>query len=205
MKELSAAAIGQYVDSVIDGVNVTQVEVDGRTGAALRGNKVLIKWGPDSPPGSFSRQKFLVRAVKWGKRKLEKKSVRVEERKEWTRIIINGYSVYDVEGKEEVAKIMAQIERDVRPIVDHFNIRYSVMKESVAEGSLGYNRGAGDVISLNVRQKADTSQFRKYSAIMATMIHELAHVRHMNHGRQFQEFEIELMNWARTNGIYRPF
>jgi hypothetical protein len=204
-KELVSAAMGLYVDSVIDGVNVTQVDVDGRSSASIRGNKLLIKWGPDAPVGSYTRDHYLPKWVRWAKRKLEKKSERVEQKKEWERTIVNGYSVYNLDGKEEVARHMAQIERDVQPIVQHFGLRYNALKESVAEGSLGFNRGGGSVIPLNLRQKANPMLLRKYSAVMATMIHELAHVRHMNHGSQFQALEIEIMQWARDKGIYKPF
>jgi len=205
-KELVSAAVGPYVDSIVDGIKVTQVDVDGfRSSASIRGNKLLIKWGQDAPTGSYVRERYLPKWVKWAKRKLESKAVRIEQRQEWMRTVLNGYSVYDVEGKEQAARILAEIDRDVKPIVEHFRIPYNALKESIAEQSLGFNRGAGGIISLNVRQKADPMAFRKYSAVMATMIHELAHVRHMNHGPMFRQFEMELMAWAREKGIYRPF
>ncbi len=99
--------------------------------------------------------------------------------------------------------MLATIERDIKPILREFGLSYQTMKESVAEGSLGFNRG-GRTIALNIRQKRDPMKLRKYSAIMSTMIHELAHLRHMNHGPGFKAFEAELKAWARSRNIYQP-
>jgi len=200
---LGAKAIGPYEDSEIDGIKVTQVTTDSnRSKAKIQGNKLLILWGLDANP--YVKQKYLPKWVRWGKKHLEGKQNRIEQRKEWTRTIINGYSVYDVEGKEEVAAIMGRVERDVAPLAKAFNLRFKTMKESVAEGSLGFNRGGGGVIALNVRQKKDPMKLRKYSAIMRTMIHEMAHIRFMNHRREFHDFDQELLAWAREHNVYRP-
>jgi len=199
----TAKAIGPYEDSVIDGIKVTQVNTDNRRSKAkIKGNKLLILWGMDAD--NYVKQKYLPKWVRWGKKHLEGKKQRVEQRKDWTRTVINGYSVYDVEGKEEVAAIMGRIERDVKPLAKEFGLRWKKMKESVAEGSLGFNRGGGGVIALNVRQKKNPMKLRKYSAVMRTMIHEMAHIRFMNHRREFHDFDRELLDWARKHNIYRP-
>lgn len=63
--ERIAAAVGPYVDSEIDGVRVTQVDVDGlRSNASIRGNKLLVKWGKDAPPGSWTREHYLPKWVR---------------------------------------------------------------------------------------------------------------------------------------------
>jgi hypothetical protein len=201
-----AGAIGPYTDSIIDGLKVTQVNTDNRRSSArLKGNGLLIKWGQDAPDGGSMRRTYLPKWVKWAQRQVGKKQDRIKKRKDenWTRTIIDRFSVYDVEGKEEVAAILGKLKRDVQPILKAFALRFQTIKESVAEGSLGFNRGR-HTIALNVRGKANPMKLRKYSAIMRTMIHELAHLRHMNHGRQFQDFDAELLLWARENGIYRP-
>jgi hypothetical protein len=195
---------GHYVDSVVDGLSVTQVQTDNsRSKATIRGNKLLIKWGLDAPDGGYVRARYLPRWVKWARRKIVTKKDRVEQKKEWMRTVIDGYSVYDVDGKDQVAAILSKIEKDVRPVVREFGLSYSTLKESVAEGSLGFNRGAR-IIALSVRQKRFPMKLRKYSAVMRTMLHEMAHIRHMNHGPQFKMFEIELVEWARKHGVYSP-
>ena len=199
---IAAGATGPYEDSVVDGMKVTQVTTDNtRSSVRLRGNGILIKWGLDATP-ALKRQ-YLPKWVRWGQRQLSKKQDRIETKKEWTRTVVNGYSVYDLDSKEEVAGMLATIERDIKPILREFGLSYQTMKESVAEGSLGFNRG-GRTIALNIRQKRDPMKLRKYSAIMSTMIHELAHLRHMNHGPGFKAFEAELKAWARSRNIYQP-
>jgi hypothetical protein len=37
-----------------------------------------------------------------------------------------------------------------------------------------------------------------------TLCHELAHLRHFNHGPRFKAFYFHLLDWARVEGIYRP-
>ena len=200
---LKATAIGPYEDSIIDGLKVTQVETDNRrSNASIRGNRLLVKWGQDSR--MFNKATQLAKWVRWANRKLGQKKERVQQKKEWTRTKVAGYSVYDLEGKEQVAAMMAKIQRDVKPLLREFGLRFQTIKESVAEGSLGFNRGAGRIIALNVRQKRNPMKLRKYSAIMRTMIHELAHIRHMNHGPNFKMFEQELLGVARKTGVYSP-
>jgi len=111
---LKATAIGPYEDSIIDGLKVTQVETDNRrSNASIRGNRLLVKWGQDSR--MFNKATQLAKWVRWANRKLGQKKERVQQKKEWTRTKVDGYSVYDLEGKEQVAAMMAKIQRDVNP------------------------------------------------------------------------------------------
>jgi len=44
----------------------------------------------------------------------------------------------------------------------------------------------------------------KYSSLVDTLCHELAHLRHFNHGRRFQALYRRILEHARRAGIYRP-
>ena len=39
---------------------------------------------------------------------------------------------------------------------------------------------------------------------MNTLCHELAHLRHFDHGLRFKAFYRGILEYARANGIYRP-
>jgi hypothetical protein len=44
----------------------------------------------------------------------------------------------------------------------------------------------------------------KYSSLVNTLCHELAHLKHFNHGPGFQTFYAEILGWARRENIYQP-
>ena len=49
-----------------------------------------------------------------------------------------------------------------------------------------------------------TGEPLKYSSLVNTLCHELAHLRHFHHGETFKRFYLELLAYARAEGIYRP-
>jgi predicted metal-dependent hydrolase len=49
-----------------------------------------------------------------------------------------------------------------------------------------------------------TRELLKYSSLVDTLCHELAHLRHMNHGLRFQAFYRKILYQARELGIYAP-
>jgi len=44
----------------------------------------------------------------------------------------------------------------------------------------------------------------KYSVMVDTLCHELAHLRHFNHGKRFWQLYRRILAYARRQGIYRP-
>lgn len=51
---------------------------------------------------------------------------------------------------------------------------------------------------------ARTGQLLKYSSLVDTLCHELAHLRHFHHGARFRSFYFRILDYARRRGVYRP-
>ncbi len=49
-----------------------------------------------------------------------------------------------------------------------------------------------------------TGELLKYSSMIDTLCHELAHLRHFDHSPRFYAFYEKILGYARRNGIYRP-
>ena len=49
-----------------------------------------------------------------------------------------------------------------------------------------------------------TPELLKYSVMVDTLCHELAHLRHLNHGQRFWRLYRRILGYARRHGIYRP-
>jgi hypothetical protein len=49
-----------------------------------------------------------------------------------------------------------------------------------------------------------TGRSLKYSSLVNTLCHELAHLRHFDHGPRFKAFYLAVLEFARSEGIYQP-
>jgi len=104
----------------------------------------------------------------------------------------------------EKADLWRKLERDARRIADHFGLSYRTI-EPEREGvrrhyGITYSDGT---IRIRLRH-AKTRRPLKYSSLVNTVCHELAHLKHFNHGPRFKKYYFKLLDWARAEGIYRP-
>jgi Protein of unknown function DUF45 len=100
--------------------------------------------------------------------------------------------------------LLARLERDALHLCSRFGLRYRVLEAERANVKRRYGVCFSDgTIRIRLRHAA-TARPLKYSSLVNTLCHELAHLRHFNHGPQFQGFYARILECARRDGIYRP-
>ena len=99
---------------------------------------------------------------------------------------------------------MARLRSDAGRIAARFALRYRSIEAERANVSSRYGVCFSDgEIRIRLRH-ARTGRPLKYSSLVNTLCHELAHLKHFHHGERFKAFYLELLSWARLAGIYRP-
>jgi len=100
--------------------------------------------------------------------------------------------------------LIERLNRDAERIARRFALRYrSITAERAGVTSrygVCYSDGA---IKIRLRH-ATTGRPLKYSSLVNTLCHELAHLKHFNHGVRFRAFYLQLLEHARSEGIYAP-
>ncbi|MBW2495459.1 MAG: DUF45 domain-containing protein [Deltaproteobacteria bacterium] len=100
--------------------------------------------------------------------------------------------------------LIARLNRDAQKIAWRFGLRYRSIEAERANVKNRYGICYEDgVIKIRLRH-AVTGKPLLYSSLVSTLCHELAHLRHFNHGVRFRAFNMELLEFAREQGIYRP-
>ncbi|MCH2186264.1 DUF45 domain-containing protein [Myxococcota bacterium] len=101
-------------------------------------------------------------------------------------------------------ELIGRLRDDADRICERFGLRYAALEAERANVKRRYGICYADgTIKIRLRHVA-TGRPLKYSSLVNTLCHELAHLRHFNHGPQFRAFYQELLRWARAEGIYVP-
>lgn len=101
-------------------------------------------------------------------------------------------------------ELLTRLERDAGHLCSRFGLRYRVLEAERANVKRRYGVCFSDgTIRIRLRHAA-TGRALKYSSLVNTLCHELAHLRHFNHGPQFQALYGRILEYARRSGIYRP-
>jgi predicted metal-dependent hydrolase len=102
------------------------------------------------------------------------------------------------------AELMARLNRDAAVIALHFGLRYRVIEAESPRVRRRYGACYRDgTIRIRLAHVV-TGRPLRYSSLVATLCHELAHLRHFDHGARFRAFNLRVLEWARRRGIYRP-
>jgi predicted metal-dependent hydrolase len=101
-------------------------------------------------------------------------------------------------------ELLARLNLDAQRIARRFDLRYREIAAERANVKRRYGVCYADG-SIRIRLRhSSTGRSLKYSSLVNTLCHELAHLRHFNHGLRFRAFYAELLEFARREGIYRP-
>lgn len=100
--------------------------------------------------------------------------------------------------------LLERLREDADRICARFGLRYTALEAERANVKRRYGICYSDgTIKIRLRHAA-SGQPLKYSSLISTLCHELAHLKHFNHGPSFRAFYQEILEWARSEGIYVP-
>lgn len=101
-------------------------------------------------------------------------------------------------------EVMRRLHRDAGRLVDHFRLPLARLAKEGNRVKRRYGSCDSDgVIRIRLLNQR-TGKILKYSSMISTLCHELAHLRYMNHGARFVALYTRILEFARTDGIYRP-
>jgi hypothetical protein len=104
----------------------------------------------------------------------------------------------------EVRALIERLNRDAARIAESFGLRYRAIEPERANVRTRYGVCYADGrIRIRLRHAA-TGRSLKYSSLVNTLCHELAHLRHFDHGPRFKAFYLRVLDFARAQGIYQP-
>jgi hypothetical protein len=100
--------------------------------------------------------------------------------------------------------LLAQLERDARYLASHFKLRLTRLdKENPTVKRRFGSCDSEGVIRIRLRNRRDGG-YLKYCSLVATLCHELAHLKYLNHGSEFRILYAKILTLARSQQIYRP-
>jgi predicted metal-dependent hydrolase len=101
-------------------------------------------------------------------------------------------------------ELLGRLELDAQRICTRFRLRFRALEAERANVKRRYGVCFSDgTIRIRLRH-ATSGKPLKYSSLVNTLCHELAHLKHFNHGPRFQGFYAEILAWARRESIYQP-
>ena len=101
-------------------------------------------------------------------------------------------------------ELVARLNRDGAALASRFELQYRAIEAERPRVKRRYGVCYADgTIRIRLRHAA-TGNALKYSSLVNTLCHELAHLKHFNHGLRFQRFYRQILEYARASRIYLP-
>jgi predicted metal-dependent hydrolase len=101
-------------------------------------------------------------------------------------------------------ELIEGLNRDGERIARHFGLRYQSIAAERSNVTSRYGSCCEEgTIKIRLNH-AVTGKPLKYSSLVNTLCHELAHLRFFDHGDRFKLFYQQILEWARAERIYRP-
>jgi len=104
----------------------------------------------------------------------------------------------------ELRALIERLNRDAERLAFRFELTYRSIEAEHPRVKRRYGVCYSDG-SIRIRLlHASTGLPLKYSSLVNTLCHELAHLRHFDHGPRFRTFYERILEFARVEGIYVP-
>lgn len=101
-------------------------------------------------------------------------------------------------------ELMKRLSADAERISAQFGLEYLSLEAERANVKSRYGICYDDgTIKIRLNHSV-TGEPLRYSSLVNTLCHELAHLRHFNHGPRFKAFYLHMLEWCREQAIYRP-
>ncbi len=105
--------------------------------------------------------------------------------------------------EREEEDLLQRLRADARAIAAPFGLEFRSIEKTRRDARLYGSCDTDGEIRLRLRSRI-TGEFLKYSSLVATLCHELAHLRHFSHGPSFTLLYDRLLQMARRQGRYCP-
>jgi hypothetical protein len=106
--------------------------------------------------------------------------------------------------QEEQQRLLADLRRDAARLCAEFGLQLRALDAEPPQVRVRYGICYSDG-SIRIRLRhARSGRALRYSALVDTLCHELAHLRHFDHSPRFRAFYQRILERARALGIYRP-
>ncbi|KAI0049739.1 WLM-domain-containing protein [Auriscalpium vulgare] len=110
---------------------------------------------------------------------------------------VNFISALPMADQEEARQLLRALAAQVKPVMKSHGLTVNSLEEYEYNNVFaGRNWEAGEVVELVLRRPGGT--FAPTAWLMSTLCHELAHIKHMNHGPDFQKLWTQLRNDVRA-------